>query len=89
MSNVTDMHPVISTPKAIRDPRVDGEYLCNIPMAISIAKEGGTPKAKRLYRLYVKEFHALNGQPISHQTREEMAFRAAATTLGWKFKPLR
>lgn len=87
MSGVIGFDPPISEAKAFRHPEVDGEYLVNIPGAIQIIKDADTPKGKRLYRIYRAEYHALSGQPLTHEKREELAFYAATKKVGWSFNP--
>lgn len=83
--SIENLHPPLSQAKTLHDPRVDGEYLCNVPAAIKLAKEAGTPEGRRFYRAYVAEYRALDGQPLTHTKREEQAFFAAAKRVGWNF----
>jgi hypothetical protein len=80
---IDHLHPPQSKAQTIHDPRVDGGVLCNIGAAIQLAKEAGTPGGKRFYRAYVAEYRALDGQPLTHEKREEQAFFATAKRVGW------
>jgi hypothetical protein len=82
-ASIDQLHPPLSQARTLYDPRVDGEYLCNVGAAIQLAKDAGTPEGKRFYRAYVAEYRALNGQPLTHEKREEQAFFAAAKRVGW------
>jgi len=77
------LHPPHSAAQTFYDPRVDGDYLCNIGAAIQMAKDAGTPEGKRFYRAYVAEYRALDGQPLTNEKREEQAFFSAAKRVGW------
>lgn len=74
--SVIDLHPQVSEPKVI-PAEVDGGYLINVGGIIEIAKNGESPQAKRLYRLFLAEFRALNGQPLSPSEKEQQALFAA------------
>lgn len=86
-AKVVDFHPPISAFKAEPDPNDPEGYILNMGATIRIVKDSDTPKAKKLYRDYVAEYHALDGQPLSHEKREEVAFKAAAMKNGWSFVP--
>lgn len=87
MAGITDIDPPISPGKYQPHPTEEGEYILNIPACIQIAKGGETPQAQELYRRYRKEYWALQGQPITHERREQVAFKAAAESMGWQFAP--
>lgn len=79
---VTSLHPPISETKVIHDPTVDGELLINIAGVVALVKEGETPQSRHLYRLYLREYRALEGQPLAHEKREESAMLAAFQKYG-------
>ena len=89
MTNVTSFHPPLTKLQAIPNPDDPEGYLCNIPMTIRLAKDAGTPQGDAFYRAFLVEWHALTGQPISAEAREEVAFLAAAAKVGWTFKSLK
>ncbi len=80
---VESLHPPLSKGRTMYDERVDGGYLCDIPAAIQLAKDAGTPEGRRFYRAYVAEYRVRDGQPLTHEKREEEAFFAAAKRVGW------
>lgn len=80
--SVTPLHPTVSSTKIIHDPTVDGEYLINIGGVIQLAKEGETPQARRLYRLFLAEYRAREGHPITADEREFQAVQAAFARMG-------
>lgn len=82
MGSVIEFHPPLGHAAAIKDPEVEGEYLVNIPGVIRILKEGETEKSRAVYATYVAEWHALAGQPLSAEGREEQAFRTAIARYG-------
>lgn len=83
MADVIQFHPPVGDVKIIRHPEVDGEYLVNIPGVVQILRDGETEKARSVYAAYLAEWHALSGQPLSGEARQEVAFRAAAKRHGF------
>ncbi|MGN6421990.1 MAG: hypothetical protein ACTHLA_01635 [Asticcacaulis sp.] len=82
MKPITQLHPPISETKFI-PADVDGGYLINCAGVIEIMKVGDTPQCRRIYRLYLAEYRALDGQPLSHEKKEQEALMAAFRRAGF------
>lgn len=82
MAEVIEFHPPIGDVSVIHDPSVDGEYLVNIPGVVQMLKDGENEKCRAVYATYVAEWHALSGQPLSPEARQEQAFRTAIGKYG-------
>lgn len=76
MTAPVDLHPPIVNPR-ILEYDVDGGYIMNIPAVIQLMKHGDSERSRLVYRRYVEKYRAMEGQPLSHQEREERAFRLA------------
>lgn len=82
MSNATPLHPPISPVKITHDARVEGGMLINMGGVVALFKRGDTPQARRAYRIYLAEWRARDGQPLTNEQREQEAVLATLTRLG-------
>ncbi|MBX9859030.1 MAG: hypothetical protein K2Y20_05480 [Sphingomonas sp.] len=84
ISGAVPLHPPIGKPRVLHHAGL-GEDMINLPGVIALAKRGDTPQAKRLYRLYLAEYRALDGQPLTQEKRQETAIFAAFKRMGVNF----
>ncbi len=84
MTNVVDLHPPISTPKAI-EVGDDCEAFVNVAGIIKMARTNDTPQCRALARFYAAEYRAIAAQPLTHEARELQAFKGAWQRMTRKF----
>lgn len=79
--NVHELHPRFSEPRIIK-ANVEGGSLINVGGMVEIMRRGETKQARQAYRLFLIEYRALAGRPLTNDEREWQAFRAAFARLG-------
>lgn len=89
MASVIEFHPPLTPFSATPNPEDPESYLLNVSFCVQLARDAGTPQGDALYRAFVSEWHALHGQPLSPEKREEVAWRAACAKVGWTLKTLK
>jgi hypothetical protein len=87
MTKLYALHDPDLNPRTLQVPGMgDDGMLINIDMAILMARDGGTPKAKHVYRLYLKHRRALARKGVSGRKMREEAFFAALEETGAKIE---
>ncbi len=81
--SVSNLHDAELEPKT-RIEMIDGEpeRMVNIDGVIRMARDGGTPRSRQLYRMYRRAYRKMEGRPISDQKRREDAMISAIRDLG-------
>lgn len=60
----------------------DAGLVINVAGVIDLARTGGTPKARKVYREFLKAFEELRDAPLSDGKRQFEALRIALATIG-------
>lgn len=77
----TELHPAPINPE-VRFHEAIGEEMVNTGGIVAMIRDGETPQARQLYRLYLAEHRARLALPLSDEQRQQEAMLAALKRFG-------